>query len=205
MSFPSLLFGLLLYAALPWTEARSKITVADLKCKFTLAAVNLTLPNANSTGAPLVLGQAGAIDGESFEVSSTYYSYPYDDFPALELVNNSLRAYQRSGRTITNATVASSGETLNWETSSYYSSPAATSYSAVWKNGSDEFAVLAAYEITHLWSLCPFFGPPSQTNVVFNVSADIPPSEYLGFDPADCYPVKLNIVPAEQNVSCIDE
>lgn len=61
MSFPSLLFGLLVYVALPWTEARSKITFADLACNFTLAAVNLTLPNANSTGAPLVLGQAGEL------------------------------------------------------------------------------------------------------------------------------------------------
>lgn len=59
--------------------------------------------------------------------------------------------------------------------------------------------VLAANEITHLWSLCPFSGSRGQTNVIFNVSADIPPSEYLGFDPADCYPVMLNMVPAEQS------
>jgi len=37
---------------------------------FTLAALNKTLPNANLTGAPLVLGSAGAVTGESFRVLS---------------------------------------------------------------------------------------------------------------------------------------
>lgn len=42
----------------------------DIAYNFTLAAYNVTLPNANSTGAPLVIGQAGAVDGESFKVLS---------------------------------------------------------------------------------------------------------------------------------------
>lgn len=37
---------------------------------FTLAAYNTSLPNANTTGVPLVLGQAGAISGVSFKVLS---------------------------------------------------------------------------------------------------------------------------------------
>jgi len=204
MFIPSLLFSLLL-CALPCIGAPAKVALANLPCNFTLAAVNLTLPNANSTGAPLVLGQAGATDGMTFEVSSTYYSYPYNDFPTLELVNNSLRAFERTGTvSITNATSVTSGGTLNWETSTYYSSPAAQNYAAVWNSG-DEFAVLAAYEITDLWSLCPFSGFRGQTNVVFNVSADVPPPPYLGFDPADCYPVMLNIIPAEENTSCVGQ
>ena len=37
---------------------------------FTFAAYNTSLPNANTTGVPLVLGQAGAISGASFHVLS---------------------------------------------------------------------------------------------------------------------------------------
>lgn len=33
---------------------------------FKLAAVNTTLPNANTTGAPLAIANAGAVVGESF-------------------------------------------------------------------------------------------------------------------------------------------
>jgi hypothetical protein len=40
---------------------------------FTLAAVNTTLPNANTTGAPLVLGSAGAIDGAELEFLSVIF------------------------------------------------------------------------------------------------------------------------------------
>jgi hypothetical protein len=42
----------------------------NLPYQFTLSAYNLTLPNANSTGAPLVLGQAGAISGAQLHVTS---------------------------------------------------------------------------------------------------------------------------------------
>ena len=37
---------------------------------FSLAALNRTLPNANNTGAPLVLGQGGAIEDRELEVLS---------------------------------------------------------------------------------------------------------------------------------------
>lgn len=42
----------------------------DNVATFTLAAWNSTLPNANSTGVPLVFGSAGAISGASFHVIS---------------------------------------------------------------------------------------------------------------------------------------
>lgn len=42
----------------------------DVAYNFTLAAYNATLPNANSIGVPLVVGQAGAIDGAEFKVLS---------------------------------------------------------------------------------------------------------------------------------------
>ena len=42
----------------------------DTSFNFTLTALNTTLPNANSTGVPLVGGQNGATDGAEFEVLS---------------------------------------------------------------------------------------------------------------------------------------
>ena len=96
---------------------------------------------------------------------------------------------------MTNGTRLLSGGTLGWVSSRLYSFPSAKGYTAV-QNSGDEFAVLAAYGITNLWSLCPFPGFRGQTNVVFNVTADIPPPPDLGFDPANCYEVKLNIIPA---------
>lgn len=50
---------------------------------FTLAAYNTTLPNANATGAPLVLGQAGAVDGAEFEVLSVRGHPCYAEFIQL--------------------------------------------------------------------------------------------------------------------------
>ena len=42
----------------------------DIAYNFTLAAYKTTGTNANDTGLPLVLGQAGAIDGAEFKVLS---------------------------------------------------------------------------------------------------------------------------------------
>lgn len=46
----------------------------DNASNFTVAAFNRTQPNANNTGAPLVLGQAGAILGAEFEVFSVGFN-----------------------------------------------------------------------------------------------------------------------------------
>jgi hypothetical protein len=46
------------------------VATFDVTYNFTLAAYNKTLPNANDTGVPLVLGQNGAIDGAEFKVLS---------------------------------------------------------------------------------------------------------------------------------------
>ena len=42
----------------------------DVANNFTLAALYRDLPNANDTGVPIVVGQAGAVDGEEFKVLS---------------------------------------------------------------------------------------------------------------------------------------
>ena len=53
----------------PWCNNLG-IGAFDNQKNFTLTAYNTTLPNANTTGAPLVLGQAGAITGEELKVLS---------------------------------------------------------------------------------------------------------------------------------------
>ena len=46
------------------------LSAFDIAYNFTLAALNTTGTPANDTGVPLVLGQAGAIDGAEFKVLS---------------------------------------------------------------------------------------------------------------------------------------
>ncbi|RDB16488.1 hypothetical protein Hypma_002778 [Hypsizygus marmoreus] len=170
-------------------------SVLSLPYNFTIAALNTTFSgvNANRTGVPLVLGQNGATTGASFYVTSTYASYPYNDYPSMALMRGSLRAFTSEGEWLTNATAMRSGRPLGWITSRYYTQPAAKGYSAV-RVPTEIFPLLATHGFAHLWSLCRFPGFRGQTNVVFNVSADIPLPPYLEFDPADCYPVTLNII-----------
>lgn len=173
-------------------EAAAVSAVPNLSYQFTLAALNTSLPNTNDTGAPLVLGQNGAIDGATFEVTSTWASFPYNDYPYISLTGGSLKAYRSSGVTITNATAIQSGGELEWVTSSFYGSNPGTSYSAV-TTQSGKYAVLAAFGNTDLWSLCPSRAFRGQNNVVYNVSSVASP--YASYVPSDCYKVTLNIVP----------
>lgn len=165
---------------------------SSLPYNFTLAALNSSLPNANYTGAPLVLGQNGASTGVSFYVTSTHASYPYNDYPTLALRDNILKAYRTSGPSITNATEVQSGGELVWITTTQ-GHAGSENYSVI-KAPAYRFPVLAAHGIHDLWSLCPFQG--GQTNVVFNVSTDQPNA---GSDPSQCYQVIINVVPIPQS------
>ncbi|KAJ6534438.1 hypothetical protein DFH09DRAFT_976789 [Mycena vulgaris] len=168
----------------------------DLPCKFSLAAWNTTRHNANSTGLPLVLGQYGANDGPTYEITSTYASYPDNVYPTLSLSNGSLRAYRASGAWLTNATAVASGGLLSWYTSPLFNHDAARVYSAVQSPKTGRLRVLAAYDVHDRWSLCPLNATLRQTSVVFNVSADqgVP---NLGFDPRHCWKVRIQIVPMD--------
>ncbi|KAF9555394.1 hypothetical protein CPC08DRAFT_134174 [Agrocybe pediades] len=136
----------------------------------------------------------GASTGISFYVTSTYASYPYDDYPTLALVNKTLRAYTTSGRWITNATDVSSGGTLGWVTTTIYAHPAPEVYSAV-KVPAYEHPLLAVHGFHNLWSLCPFPGTYPQTNIVFNASD----SSILAYDRAACYPVVITMIPCRNS------
>jgi hypothetical protein len=125
-------------------------------------------------------------------IAQTFASYPYNDFPALSLQDTSLRAFLSDGRWITNATSPSSGGTLGWLTTSFRPPTAEKGFTAVADPG-EPFLQLAFRGFTAVWALCPFNG--GQVNVVFNVTANIPPPPFLPFSPANCYAVKLNLVP----------
>ncbi|KAF8344816.1 hypothetical protein F5887DRAFT_885820 [Amanita rubescens] len=169
-------------------------TFTDLSYYFKLGAWNTSLPNTNETGVPLVLGQNGASAGLSFQVTSTYYSYPYDDFPFLSLNNGSLRAYRPSGISITNATTPQRGYPLGWVSSTLYTRPASTGFSVI-RAPAYRFPVLAFDGIEDLWSLCPFKGFRGQSNVVYDVETDEGiPEAWTGFDTKDCYSVRLYVI-----------
>ncbi|KAF8885374.1 hypothetical protein CPB84DRAFT_1750169 [Gymnopilus junonius] len=178
-------------------RSSGQVTLDCLPFNFTLAALNTTLPNVNNTGAPLVLGQNGASTGIEFHVTSTYASYPYNDYPSIGLVDGTLRAYGGDGSWSTNATDVTSGNTgntLEWITTTIYAQPAPKIFSAI-RLPAYERPVLAAHGFHNLWSLCPFPGPLPQTNIIFNVSADIQsPPPFPLFDPAGCYGVVVTIL-----------
>ncbi|KAJ4482948.1 hypothetical protein C8J55DRAFT_511092 [Lentinula edodes] len=164
---------------------------------FTLAALNTTFPNANSSGAPLVLGSAGAIDGESFHLSSTYYSYPFDDYPALSLVNGNLRAFDREGNWHTNASAPFMGyEALSWATSTFYSNPASTAFSAI-NVPASIYPILAVNGVYNMWYLCPSDMRLGQDSVYYNTTS-IGSSKAYPTD-IDCYSVTLNMVPVSMS------
>ncbi|KAH9939753.1 uncharacterized protein BXZ73DRAFT_75924 [Epithele typhae] len=58
----------------------------DTQANFTVAALFVdSSKNTNTTGLPLVLGQAGATSGASFKVFSTLASYPFDQYPSISM------------------------------------------------------------------------------------------------------------------------
>ncbi|TFL07856.1 hypothetical protein BDV98DRAFT_40287 [Pterulicium gracile] len=185
------------YSSPPLFESLVNDTLAH---NFTLSAVNKTQSNDSDSdsdvGIPLVLGQAGAVPGASFHVTSTLASYPYNDYPILSLSSSSLRAYTKSGSWLTNATSIpdfSSDAPLRWLTTSRGSDAFGTNYTAILQAGI-QYARLAALGRADLWSLCPFGAESSrrQVNLVFNVTSG---EEGSGeFVPEDCWDVDVRMV-----------
>ncbi|KAL1745224.1 hypothetical protein HDZ31DRAFT_63320 [Schizophyllum fasciatum] len=188
-NFPSFLFALVLSLLLAPSSLAQRKT---LGYNFTLAALNTTLPNANNTGVPLVLGSAGAITGASFYITSTYASYPYNDYPTLGLVNGALRAYGKDGRWITNASAISTGSEMGWVTSSLGGGVETDQYTALHATRFHRFASLAVHGQDALWSLCPSTQFRGKNEVVFNVSSTY---QYYPFAVEDCYKVTLQVLP----------
>jgi len=168
---------------------------------FTLAALNVTLPNANTTGAPLVLGQAGAVDGAEFEALSTWASYQFNQWPSLTLTNGGLTGNMdppnTQGTTVSGG--AANSTEVGFETTSFEGHPSAPSpvFCGVADTdpagGGTGFPQLALNGHTDLFSLCmtgPAGSPGSQNNVVYNASA----TNSAGFIFDTCYSVVLQMI-----------
>ncbi|KAH6905062.1 hypothetical protein BKA70DRAFT_1431640 [Coprinopsis sp. MPI-PUGE-AT-0042] len=182
--------SLILDLAILWTLAQAQEsdpeplplpqTFESLPYNFTFAAVN-----KNPAQCQQHRGAARPRCRRRYERLDHLYHFDlgipsrYNDHPSLGLVNRALRAFDKLG---------------NWGYECYHQDNSRV-YSAV-KDPSNEYPILAAYDISSLWSLCPDARFRGQTQLVFNVSAVTPPPLYLSFDPYLCYDVTVNLVPA---------
>ncbi|THH32667.1 hypothetical protein EUX98_g1489 [Antrodiella citrinella] len=156
---------------------------------FTITALNRTLPNANDTGAPLVIGQAGAVTGESFVVLSTFASVAVNEFPTWNLTNGVLLP---NGPVLVSQTNFTAGTAPQWELGQNLPVPAAIwcaviSTSAEGGPGSEN-PTLAGEGDTDDFFLCPT--DIGQVNVVYKPIADNF-DQYI-FD--ECYAVDLKLI-----------
>ncbi|KAK7680810.1 hypothetical protein QCA50_016120 [Cerrena zonata] len=168
----------------------------DIVTNFTLAAFNVDQPNANNTGIPLVLGQAGAIDGAEFKILSTFASFPFNDYPSLSMQAGAIFAHSPSGNTAVNSDVTGAGEKPGFIQTTPEPQPPQI-YCAVASTdphgGGTGFPVLAVLGDTDSFSLCPagnFTG--AQTSVVYK--PEVNATSYI-FD--QCVPVHLQIIEAQ--------
>ncbi|KAI0329508.1 hypothetical protein GY45DRAFT_1324954 [Cubamyces sp. BRFM 1775] len=157
----------------------------DTSSSFTLAAYNTTGPNANSTGAPLVLGTAGVVQQTQiwhFITEESWGSYPIT-YPTVSLQNGTLILHS-DGATPTQATTVDAGNSLEFVArTSADPSAGAQIYCAV--QGDAGLPLLAVNNDADSFSLCQ----TTFENVVYYKAA---PDRGYDFD--SCYPVKLQIL-----------
>ncbi|OSX62855.1 hypothetical protein POSPLADRAFT_1074264 [Postia placenta MAD-698-R-SB12] len=164
----------------------------DTAYNFTLAAYNTTSSNTNSTGVPLVLGQAGTSEQMASMVLSTYASYPYNDFPNFSLLQGALtpNAEATNGSVSAADTSVDAGNEPTFMVSSGTVPSAAQVYCAVADTDpeqSGQLPILAVNRETDQFSLCT---SGTQTNVVYRASSNNESS----YDYDSCYPVAIHVV-----------
>ncbi|KAI0727661.1 hypothetical protein C8Q72DRAFT_838703 [Fomitopsis betulina] len=161
---------------------------------FTLAAVNTTLPNANSTGAPLVLGWGppGTSPAASAWAISTYAAWHSNEWPYFTLSDGALYPIpgpEEHGLGAYDHEVASGDEVSFWVTTQQSDAAPDPIYCAA-ANDDPEYAVLAVNNDTEHFSLCD--STISCPNTVLVYEAADGNSNY-GY--STCYPVQVNIIP----------
>ncbi|KAL1694013.1 hypothetical protein GGG16DRAFT_110625 [Schizophyllum commune] len=172
-------------------------TFAQLKTlpyNFTLAALNKTLPNANDTGVPLVLGLEFVFDYSAIYWTSTHASAHNNTFPSLALVDGALHAYGGSNDSWdTNAVRCDSGDSIGWF-SSENGPPGADVFGVLAPAEGHKFPTLAAHGEDSLWSLCPTGNDWGLNEVYYNIS---PTNVWEGNRVVveDCYGATLQVLP----------
>ncbi|KAL1699445.1 hypothetical protein EV121DRAFT_216199 [Schizophyllum commune] len=196
LTAPSSFFALAVFLAMaPTSLARSTASPAPLKTlpyMFTLAALNTTLPNANDTGVPLVLGHEFSLPGSTLLITSTYASWPYKEYCniSLGLVGGAMHGYDTAGAWF-NASLVVSGHAMTW-LGSYLSSPETDQFTAVQAARGHRYASLAAHGQNALWSLCPTGNKDGKNEVFYNISSA---NSHSSVVVKDCYKVTLQIIP----------
>ncbi|KAL4248902.1 hypothetical protein ABKN59_007596 [Abortiporus biennis] len=168
---------------------------------FALSVWNLTLPNANNTGAPLVLAEKAAITGIQFWSLTAYASYPMNDYPIFNLANGELVAV---GSGPAAGTEGFAGEVTpgSWisfaVTKGSLPSPGpATDFCAVGSTSSEgspnsqyyRLNILNAEASPQSWAICPDGTHPGQQTLYFN------PQAGASGGPSGCYAVDVLILP----------
>ncbi|KAI0692696.1 hypothetical protein C8T65DRAFT_669343 [Cerioporus squamosus] len=161
----------------------------DTATNFTLAAWNTTLPNANNTGVPLVLGQAGAIPGAEFKVLSTFASYPFNQYPSMSLDKGRLIPHGTNVAPAQAGTVPDGSEPGFVTSNTVDPEQGPQIYCAVADidpagHGTGH-PFLAVNGDTDSFALCK---DGSQNNVVFK------PTSGKSYDVASCYAVKVQLI-----------
>ncbi|KAI0919745.1 hypothetical protein AcV5_001723 [Taiwanofungus camphoratus] len=160
---------------------------------ITLTAVNLTLPNDNSTGAPLVLGhEARTSPAAGIATLATYLSVQSNYWPSLTLLNGTLVGNPSGAEYNTSATdfAISPGEEVSFvvATSGVTAFPAPI-YCAIVHSPDDQ--VLAINGDPGNFSLCTSgSGSQAQNNLVWQ-----PTSNQSTYYYDSCYPVRVQLNP----------
>ncbi|TRM61003.1 hypothetical protein BD626DRAFT_96435 [Schizophyllum amplum] len=163
--------------------ALSGVVAQDtLPYNFALAALNVTEPNANSTGAPLTLSSTGASTGVVGFMTATVASVGYDDWTGFSLEGGVVNAHFKDGATVANATATDSGDWMGFVTGNVDVST--VQYSVVESEGV-EFSKLALNGDADSWSLCPWNVGLPKVGVMYKATERF------------CYAVTLQIVPLE--------
>jgi len=157
---------------------------------FTFAAYNLSQPNANSTGAPLVLGNLTG-PGGPYDVMglTTYHSWPHDDYPVWTLDSGFLNPHYYIPDTMnTSAGPVTAGGALNWYVSTGPLSEQPQAIYCAVNTTYSPYPILAVNEEPFGFSLCLVVtGTLSQYHVIWKEDPAI--QSY-----SDCYPVSLHMV-----------
>ncbi|KAL4248901.1 hypothetical protein ABKN59_007597 [Abortiporus biennis] len=169
---------------------------------FSLSVWNLTLPNANYTGSPLVLAEKGASMGVQFWTPTTYASYLMNDYPVLNLVNGELETVGSER----GPAAGTKGFALDVTPGSWISFaisqgslliPPGTDFCAVGSTSSQGSPNSQYYRLNILntgatyqsWGICPDILHPGQESLYFN------PQDGVGGGPVGCYSVDVLILP----------
>ncbi|KAH9895929.1 hypothetical protein C8Q73DRAFT_643841 [Cubamyces lactineus] len=171
----------------PWCDGLGS-GAFDTSSSFTLAAYNTTGPNANSTGAPIVMGSDGAYVKAQFWHFITAASWPEAlVYPTVSLANGTLILSGTGDALPAQAVAVQEGDSLVFSASDSANPLAgAQDYCAVSSQQPDSgLPLLAVYGDTNSFSLCQM----AWENVVIYKAA---PDQGYDFD--SCYPVKLQIV-----------